>query len=193
MDPKLLRKEILKKRDALAAGEIRYRSDAIARALRGLVDYALCKMPMFYASFRSEVYTHGLIRERLAARLPVSLPVTDVEARELRPRLVTSWEGDLRTGAYGILEPDPACTRPLDPRDIDLVVVPGSVFDKGCGRYGYGGGYYDRFLSQRAPQALRVALAFDFQVMDAIPLREHDERMDVIVTEDGPLMCRARA
>ncbi len=161
--------------------------------MKGLEIYQVCRMPMFYVSFRSEVYTHDLIKERLEQNLPVVLPETDVQERELRPRLITNWAGDLRTGAYGILEPDPESTTLVDPAEIDFVVVPGSVFDKDCGRYGYGGGYYDRFLSLRAPKALRVALAFRFQVMESIPLKEHDQRMDVIVTEDGPLMCHTRS
>ncbi len=188
---KELRSRILRKRDALAEHELLDRSIRVIECLKGLDAYQNSRLPMFYVSFRSEVYTHRLLRERLESGLTVILPETDVKARELRPRLVRDWKRDLRTGAYGILEPDPGKTSPVDPSSIDLVVVPGSVFDRRCGRYGYGGGYYDRFLSMRAPGASRVGLAFIFQVLDEIPLELHDEKMDVVVTDDGALMCRA--
>ena len=74
-----------------------------------------------------------------------------------------------------------------------MVVVPGSVFDRRCGRYGYGGGYFDRFLSIEAPQALRIGLAFSLQVLPEIPLKTHDQRMDIIVTENEILRCNRQA
>jgi 5-formyltetrahydrofolate cyclo-ligase len=73
-----------------------------------------------------------------------------------------------------------------------MVVVPGSVFDRRCGRYGYGGGYYDRFLSIEAPQALRIGLAFSLQVVPGIPLKTHDQKMDIIVMENEMLRCNRK-
>jgi 5-formyltetrahydrofolate cyclo-ligase len=67
--------------------------------------------------------------------------------------------------------------------------VPGSVFDTHCNRFGYGGGFYDRFLSMHAPQAIRIALAFDFQVQRKIDPKPHDEPMDIIVTEKRTIRC----
>ena len=48
---------------------------------------------------------------------------------------------------------------------------------------GYGGGYYDRFVSQKAPQALRVGLAYEVQMVNQAPLQAHDELLDYVVTE----------
>lgn len=78
----------------------------------------------------------------------------------------------------------------LEPASIDVVIIPGSVFDRQGGRLGYGGGYYDRFLAQAAPQALRVALAYELQLVDAIKLQPHDQLMDWLVTEKTSYHCR---
>ncbi len=150
-------------------------------------------MPLIYVSFRSEVETHQLIKERLNSGLEVAIPKTDVKNRQLETYLLEDWGKDLRPGAYGILEPDAEAASLIQPSQIDLAVVPGSVFDRKCGRYGYGGGYFDRFLSIKAPQAIRIGLAFSLQLLPEIPLKPHDQRMDIIVTESEILRCNHRA
>ncbi len=156
--------------------------------LKELDHYVDCSAPLFFASFRSEVDTHALIRRRLAHNQAVYLPVTRIHQRRLSVFPVKSME-DLVPGAYGILEPTGSSSPEISPSVLDLVIVPGSVFDRRGGRYGYGGGFYDRFLAHDCPQAVRVALAFSFQVLDNIPLMPHDQLMDYIVTEKEIIRC----
>jgi len=70
--------------------------------------------------------------------------------------------------------------------DIDLVIVPGLVFDKKCARYGRGGGYYDRFLDTLPKRTCIIGVAYDFQVLSwkwKLKLNEYDVKMDYIITE----------
>lgn len=184
-----LRKTILSRRDALADNLRISWSHAICTRLQGLLDQENLQFPLFYVSFRSEVETHDLIRSRLQQGLFVAAPITHRADRRLEPRRITHWN-QLRLGTYGILEPDAANTALVPPCDLSAVIVPGSVFDVSGGRYGYGGGYYDRFLQNYAPRAVRIGLAFDFQVLNEIPLARHDQQMHWILTEKrviGPL------
>ncbi len=183
-----LRTKILAERDNLQKGQIRQWSSQIHKNLESLPEYGRSLAPLFFASFRSEVETFPIIRRRLVENPPVFLPKTIVEERELQIFSIFSMD-ELAPGAYGIFEPIGEHCKPVDPTRIDLILVPGSVFDKRGGRYGYGGGFYDRFLSRKAPGALRVGLAFSFQVLDNIPLEPHDELMDYIVTEKGIIEC----
>ncbi|NOR05335.1 MAG: 5-formyltetrahydrofolate cyclo-ligase [Deltaproteobacteria bacterium] len=187
------RSQILSKRDRLSFSTMSYLSKKITNSFRKLEEYKNSRMPLIYVSFRSEVDTHQLIRERLNSGLEVAIPKTDVTNRRLETYLLKDWEKGLRPGAYGILEPDVKVATLIRPSQIDMVVVPGSVFDRRCGRYGYGGGYFDRFLSVEAPQALRIGLAFSLQVLQEIPLKTHDQRMDIIVTENEILRCNRQA
>ena len=187
------RSQILSKRDRLSFSTMSYLSRKITDSFRKLEEYQTSRMPLIYVSFRSEVDTHQLIRERLNSGLEVAIPKADVTNRRLETYLLKDWEKDLRPGAYGILEPDVKVASLIRPSQIDMVVVPGSVFDRQCGRYGYGGGYFDRFLSIEAPQALRIGLAFSLQVLPEIPLKTHDQRMDIIVTENEILRCNRKA
>ncbi len=187
------RSQILSKRDRLSFSTTSYLSKKITNSFRKLEEYKNSNMPLIYVSFRSEVDTHQLIRERLNSGLEVAIPKTDVTNRRLETYLLKDWGKGLRPGAYGILEPDVKVASLIRPSQIDMVVVPGSVFDRQCGRYGYGGGYFDRFLSIEAPQALRIGLAFSLQVLPEIPLKTHDQRMDIIVTENEILRCNRQA
>jgi len=137
------------------------------------------------------VETLSLIAARLAEKMPVFLPKTLVREKRLEVFPINSVE-DLAPGAYGIPEPVESRVEKTGKPGIDLVLVPGSVFDRRGGRYGYGGGFYDRFLSQEVPYAPRVALAFSFQVLDNIPLQPHDQLMDYIITEKEIIQCGKR-
>jgi len=187
------RNQILSKRDRLSFSTMNYLSKKITDSFRKLEKYKNSRMPLIYVSFRNEVDTHQLIKERLNSGLEVAIPKTDVTNRRLETYLLKDWGKDLRPGAYGILEPDVRVASLIRPSQIDMVVVPGSVFDRQCGRYGYGGGYFDRFLSIEAPQALRIGLAFSLQVLPKISLKTHDQRMDIIVTENEILRCNRQA
>ncbi|MGB9712020.1 MAG: 5-formyltetrahydrofolate cyclo-ligase [Dissulfurimicrobium sp.] len=184
-----LKKSILSKRDGLSPDVIFRKSGRIAEVLDSIPDYRDAALPFIYVSFRSEVATHGLIKERLAKGLAVAVPFTDIKNKRIIPFLIRNWERDLGPGSYGILAPDPSRAEAVRPGLLDIIIVPGSVFDRRCGRYGYGGGYYDRFLAQEALCALRIGLAFQLQLVKEMPLAPHDQKMDLIVTENEVIRC----
>jgi 5-formyltetrahydrofolate cyclo-ligase len=90
-----------------------------------------------------------------------------------------------------VLEPKPECACPVEPDLIDLVVVPGTAFDPHGGRLGYGLGYYDRLLADM-PLAVRVALAFECQMLPEVTREPHDLPVDIILTEERVLRTRVR-
>lgn len=69
------------------------------------------------------------------------------------------------------------------PEDVDLVIVPGLAFDERGGRLGRGAGFYDRVLGALRPSAWRIAVAFECQIVERVPMDEHDQRVHAIVTE----------
>lgn len=133
------------------------------------------KSIMIYLSSKSEVDTSFLIAEALrrGKRLcsPRVLNDKDMEA------IVFDGNG-LKRGAYGIWEPNG-----ISATDIDLIFVPGVVFDKNKNRIGYGKGYYDRFLQNI--NATTIGLGFSCQIIPEIPAELHDKKLDLIVTEEG--------
>lgn len=142
-----------------------------------------------YINFRSEVETMALADKCLELGKRLCVPVTLTAERRLAACRLTDPEAELRPGYCRIPEPDISKTRLVAPQEIDIVVLPGSVFDRFGGRLGYGGGYYDRFLAQEAPHALRVGLAFDLQIVDEVPLMAHDMRLHYLLSESAARQC----
>jgi 5-formyltetrahydrofolate cyclo-ligase len=103
----------------------------------------------------------------------IGLPRTN-PAYTLTPVLIKDVEHDLVKGMYGCKEPKPGINRDLLPDELDMVIVPGVAFDSSGQRLGRGVGYYDRFLRQLPKDTPVVGLAFDFQLVDRLPVEEHD-------------------
>ena len=184
-----VRRTVLAARGALGEAERIARSTAIHDRFLGLPEVASASVVMLFWSFGSEVATFPLI-ERLHARgTRVALPRIR-GSQELET--VGHVPGDpVRETSFGAHEP--AGGTVLDPGSIDLVVTPGVAFDGSGRRVGYGGGFYDRFLQLTRPDAPRVALAFDLQVVDdGLPAGAFDLRVDLIVTETRTIRCPPR-
>lgn len=179
-----LRRDVLKSRTAMSPVQVLEKSVMILERLLELEEYRQASTLMAYLDFRNEVQTGALVTATMAQGKKVAVPVTDIPNHRLTPSLLVDFPGDLQPGAWGILEPKPGCLRPLDPLELDLVIVPGVAFDLQGNRLGYGGGFYDRFLPRTRPGAFYVALAFELQVRPEVYPGAHDVPMHCLVTED---------
>jgi len=179
-----LRKDILAARNRLTPAELADKSTAICQTLLGLDQIRKCRSIFAYVSFRSEVATFDLIDRLIGMGKTVTVPITRVQEKRLDAIRITNPAADLVPGYCAIPEPKEELwhSRLVDPGEIETILLPGSVFDERGGRFGYGGGYYDRFLAQ-IPAAARIGLAFDLQIVDLAPLSDHDQLLDLVVTE----------
>jgi len=193
-----LRQEFLKKRDSLSRGEIKSKSEKIEKKLFSLPEFQRAKTVMFYVSFRSEVETEKMIRNALKLKKKIVIPV--VHGEKIVVSEIKNLKKELIKRSFGIKEPKKEFRRRVNQKEIDLVVVPGVVFDKRGGRLGYGKGYYDRFLRSksirprmsRSHQCALIGLAFDLQIARKIPLVKKDVKVDKIVTESRIIDCKNR-
>ena len=181
----MLRNKILGARDLLSASERQEKSSFAIQNFWSLPEMKHWSTLFVYVNFRSELETLELIRLCLSQGKRVAVPLVDASTVSMIPLLIQDPEKDLVPGYYGIPEPDPQKSLRVAPREIDAAVIPGSVFDIQGGRLGYGGGYYDRFLVNDAPQAKRIGLAFEMQVGEKVPVEPHDQPLDILITEKG--------
>jgi len=181
----------------MSPGRRRAASIAVTRQLGALPPVAQAATIMAFLSLPTEIDTWSTIRwawdrgKRVAipriepgpedtdtpaherAMLPVLLEAADVPSVAAHP--------DVRPGAFGILTAPDAPTVP--PAEIGVVLVPCQAVDRKGNRLGKGGGCYDRFLARAEVRATRIALVFQEQVLDAVPVTEADQPLDIIVTE----------
>jgi 5-formyltetrahydrofolate cyclo-ligase len=183
----LLRARMRERRQA-AGAEQGESARAAGERLAALPEVGMARTVMVYLGHGSEISTEPLI-ERLAVSGRILL-VPVVRGDEIQPWAFRP--GDpVQPGPYGPSEP--VHSAPADPATVDLVVVPGLAFDRSGHRLGQGGGHYDRFLPFLRPDATRVGLCFDTQLLDRVPHEPADEPVDIVVTDRRTVDCRAPA
>jgi len=128
-----------------------------------------------------EVNIIKFLEEASKKKFKITLPVI----KSSNKMSFKSWvfKEPLYVNKFGILEPKNSKKKIIP----DLIMVPLVAFDNRLNRIGYGKGYYDRFLDQSL--AFRLALAFDFQLLETVPTEMHDVPMDGILTENGFYFC----
>lgn len=183
-----LRRRVLELRDALPADARAAASRAIGTRIAALPSFASARIALLTLAFRSEWDTSALVAAAFAAGTTVAVPRVDPVARMLTLHVVADLERDTAPGHQGIPEPRAHCPN-IAPGHVDWVLVPGVAFDAEGRRLGYGGGYYDRLLPLLPSATVRVAGAFDMQVVDCVPASAQDLRVDIVVTEARTLTC----
>lgn len=185
---KELRSEILAERGKLTKNQHEKYSENIIDKILNSDFYKNAKTIMCFISFGDEVDTHNFIKKSIQDGKRILVPITISEPRHLKVSLLESFE-ELEPGFYNILTPKEEFLRFKDPQEIDLVITPGVAFDRDGYRVGYGGGYYDRFLSN-IPHVPAIAIAFDLQLIDQVPKEHFDIPVDYIFTEKEIIKCK---
>lgn len=187
-----LRKQKMAERDTLSEIDQYTRSSRICVNLFKLEQIQKAQTVFVYMDYRSEVQTMEFINLCILTEKTVTIPYTMPQEKKLVSVRITNPERDVEPGYCGILEPLDRLlqTAVTEPQNIDVAIIPGSVFDRKGGRLGYGGGYYDRFLSGPASRAFRIGIAYEVQIVEKVPLQEHDQTMDMVITEKNIYDCR---
>lgn len=146
----------------------------ILKSLEQLPEFIQAKTVMLYWSMKDEVYTHDFVCKWANEKI-VILPSVKGETLDLK---IFEGEDHLVEGEhYGIPEPEGPVFMKED--EIDLILIPGIAFDREKNRMGRGKAYYDRLLQSLS--SFKLGICFDFQVLDHVPIDEHDIKMDEIV------------
>lgn len=179
---KELRKTILALRSSLTAEEVKAKSNKIVEKLISLKEFEKSSTVMCYVDFRNEVATGCFIGYCLKAGKKAAVPLV-VDAGNMIAAEINCPEDDLEPGTFGVMEPKKCKLKEINPEEIDIIVVPGAVFDLDKNRIGYGAGFYDRFLPKLRRDCLKVGIAFDIQVVESVPVGEYDVPLELVITE----------
>ena len=182
----LLRQEALERRNSLSSADACLWSRRIQAKVLALDCYQAANAIAIYNPVQNEVDTGSLLDHALASGKKVFLPrwlTHEFGLAQIASR------SELAIGRFGISEPIKA----LAPTDSDtqnlLVFVPGVAFDTRGNRLGRGGGTYDRLLAPLCGRPRFVGLAYEFQIIEAVPAQSWDCAMHCIVTEERTIDC----
>lgn len=182
-----LRKEFLQKRKDADEQWLIKKNALIAQEVEKFVQNNQFKtLHTFLPQLGSrEIHTFYII-ESLRVSFPsmrIAAPYIIPGTREMEHFLVTPYT-HLITNQWRIPEPDPLTSQKIQPEEIDIVLVPLLAFDRKGYRVGYGGGYYDRFLSQTRPDCIRMGLSLFEEVNEIVDIDEFDIPLDACITPE---------
>ena len=180
-----------KMRRAAAAADNPHAHKALARVVLATIDFATGDAVSGYSPLGDEIDPRPVLEALHERGHPIGLPAMPGAAQPLTFR---AWQpgAELQDGGYGTRVP-PESAPAIVPR---VLLVPMLAFDRAGYRLGYGGGFYDRTLEQlRAdqPDTLAVGIAYQAQEVDRVPRGRHDQRLDTILTEQGPVALTSAA
>lgn len=179
-----LRSEMKAKRRGLSSAERKNASRAICEKLLSNPEIMEQGPIAVYLATKEEIDLTLFIEEAIRRGASLLAPQWNGKTYDLAP-LRSLEVKNLRVGPMGILEPaEPinfsvSTPQPLIPKTW---LIPGLAFTSSGSRLGYGGGWYDRFLSEAAPDSLKLGLAYDFQLVPYIPCERHDISLSKIIT-----------
>ena len=176
----------VRKRELTLEEKLR-RSEPIMRQVEALPEFQRARTVLLYWSMEDEVQTHFFVDKWYRDKV-LLLPCVDGD--NLRLRQYTGPECMVAGEQFGIGEPASrdrmgaaGSEEFTDLGSIEMIVVPGVAFDHEGNRMGRGRGFYDRLLKS-TPNALKVGVAFDFQIMESIPTEPFDVKMDRVISEN---------
>lgn len=182
MIKKALREQLREALSSVPTAQLHERSHRACNLLADTPEYRQAEIIMVFLSLPTEVDTTPLVLRAWRDNKRVLAPRVSFEQRRILPIEIESLSDDLLESPLGIREPAQGIPFPL--ANIDLVIVPGLGFDHAGNRIGRGRGFYDRFLAHDDWKGIACGFAFESQVVDQVPVAEHDMQVDMLVTEE---------
>ncbi|MDE6662479.1 MAG: 5-formyltetrahydrofolate cyclo-ligase [Lachnospiraceae bacterium] len=198
---KQIRKNVLSVRNMISPELRQEKSRKILQTIYEMEVYKITDVILNYVDYQSEVITTPMIERALSDGKKVFCPKVSGDDMDFYRIMGV---GELKDGYKGIKEPmgghsftEFICEREGLPDDSDagnkvnnktLVIMPGTAFDKGCHRMGYGKGFYDKYLtrlSESGVDVYKIGIGYECQLIEKVPCEAHDIVLDMLVTEEN--------
>lgn len=176
-----LRRHLQRLRAKMSGEQAAARSLQASRHILACDAYRKAKCIMGFLAFGKELSVDTVLAQALADGKKVAVPLITSDKEFVPVRLLDMQHFSL--DRYGI-RTVPQPVQLVEPEEIDLILVPGVAFGRDGSRLGMGAGYYDRFLL-KAGQAVRMGVAYDALMQDALPVDAYDVGMQLLVSESG--------
>jgi 5-formyltetrahydrofolate cyclo-ligase len=185
-----IRKLIIQKRKALSNLKQNEKSLIITQRLLEMSEFKKSKTIFCFLSTAHEIKTEEIILKAFILGKDVLVPLLNRQERNMQIVRV-SRDTKFIIGKYGVREPSLETGEVVSSACIDFVVTPGLAFDTFGNRIGYGGGHYDKLFNNISKDVTRVAIGYDFQILESVPRSGFDESVHFIVTETKTLRCQS--
>ena len=160
---------------------IEAKSNIIYKKFKNIVNISKFASICVYIDFNHEVQTQKIIQYAMDNNIKVSVPFL-IDDHNMKLKYINDYNKDInRNTKFGNGEPFEYC-KDCNIDEVSMFIIPALVFDEKCNRLGFGKGYYDNIL-KRNRNALRIGLAYDYQILPSVPKDDNDEILDIIISE----------
>ncbi|WP_304353260.1 5-formyltetrahydrofolate cyclo-ligase [Brachyspira innocens] len=160
---------------------IEAKSNIIYKKFKNIVNITKFASICVYIDFNHEVRTQKIIQYAMDNNIKVSVPFL-IDDHNMKLKYINDYNKDInRNTKFGNGEPFEYC-KDCNIDEVSMFIIPALVFDEKCNRLGFGKGYYDNIL-KRNRNALRIGLAYDYQILPSVPKDDNDEILDIIISE----------
>ncbi|MBP9717785.1 5-formyltetrahydrofolate cyclo-ligase [Candidatus Gracilibacteria bacterium] len=181
----IIRSQLKNSRKNLSINEKKTLDSLIFQRLITFAPFAQADSIFSYMPHDNEVDTRAVIEAHL---LKKTFILPSVRGEELHLYKLNSLD-ELKKGEFGIHEPAEQGNQ-HDHHLLEVALVPGIAFDESGHRIGYGGGFFDRFLKKMENiNCTTIGLAYEFQIIDKVPIEPYDVPVHYIITEQRTIIC----
>ena len=178
-----IRIEITKLLNAMPDRTRAQKTKAIEDRLFEFANFLEANIALLYMNTENEVATRHIIKRAFDYNKIVVLPIFHMEKHSMGLMKVDNLDNQLKPGSRGVLEPNAQRCKKVPIDCIDIAIVPGIAFDEKGARIGTGMGFYDRLIPKLPITTRKVALSFEDQLIQQIPMEHHDKHIDIIITD----------
>lgn len=180
-----IREYYLEKRHALTDEFRRENNEKICRNMISSATFRYADIILMYYPKDDEIDLRPIAEAALSSGKKIAFPRCNPEDHSMIFHYVNSFD-ELMPGSYNIMEPSedaPVFSLSETETSNVICIVPAVVFDKKGYRIGYGGGYYDRYLS--GFRGTKVGMAYREFIVNSVPHGRFDLTVDVMMSERG--------
>ena len=179
-----IREDMIKLLEGMPDKQRLEKTKAVEERLFGFANFLEANISLLYMNGNLEVATQDIIKKAMEFSKIIVLPSFDMDKLDMRLLKVDNLAKNLKPGPRGVLEPDENQCKAVPIECIDIAIIPGIAFDEKGARIGTGIGFYDRLIPDLPITTRKVALAFEDQILQQIPMESHDRFVDIIVTNN---------
>lgn len=175
--------EVLEKMSMLTQEEREAKQKAVESNLLSFANFLEAEFVLLYIQRSTELPTERIIRTSLDVRKGIVLPAYSESRHSITLLRINNYDTDIIKTESDILEPDPNVCKKIPLDMIDVAMIPGLAFDEKGGRVGFGDGFYNRLISKLPETTRKVAVAFEEQLVEHIPMESRKYNLDIIITD----------
>ncbi len=175
--------EISERLAVFSSDEMAKKQEIIEEKLLEFANFLEAELALLYVRRASEMATDKILRISLAARKGIVLPAFSESKHAISLFRINDLDADLKKSSSDRMEPNPDTCKKISLEDIDIAVIPGLAFDEKGGRIGFGEGFYNRLIAKLPETTRKIAIAFEEQIVEHVPMDSRKHNLDIIITD----------